>query len=171
MAIRLHIRNPAEWAVDQVVHTGAAARSVVQSVIGTDQSAAPPVVRRITVGDLKDVLIKGLEDTGAYRTDVFFLCLFYPVIGLILIALTFHQELLPLAFPLAAGFARYGTAPTLARKAYDAFRVPTPSEGTNLNERLFDLSGNGRDLEWRVAWEVARDHPVLRSGAGTCRRR
>jgi uncharacterized membrane protein len=107
MAAR-HIRNPAEWAVDQVVHAGAAAKSVAQSVAGAHE--ADPVVRRISTGDLKDALLKGLDDTGAYRTDVFFLCLVYPVIGLILIGLTFHQELLPLAFPMAAGFALVGPA-------------------------------------------------------------
>jgi uncharacterized membrane protein len=120
MAARLHIRNPAEWAVDQVIHAGAAAKSVAQSVAGTDESAAPPAVRRISVGDLKDVLAKGLDDTGAYRTDVFFLCLVYPVIGLILIGLTFHQQLLPLAFPIAAGFALVG--PVAAVGLYEMSR-------------------------------------------------
>jgi hypothetical protein len=57
MAARLHIRNPAEWAVEQVVHAGAAAKSVAESVAGTQ--AADPVIRRIRVSDLKDVLVKG----------------------------------------------------------------------------------------------------------------
>jgi uncharacterized membrane protein len=108
MAARLHIRNPAEWAVDQVVHAGAAAKSVAQSVAGAQ--AADPVVRRIGVSDLKDVLVKGLEDTGAYRTDVFFLCLIYPVLGLMLIGLSAQHALLPLVFPIAAGFALVGPA-------------------------------------------------------------
>jgi len=108
MAARLHIRNPAEWAVDQVVHAGAAATSVAESVAGTH--AAAPVIRRIRISDLKDVLVKGLEDTGAYRTDVFFLCLVYPVIGLMLIGLIAHHALLPLIFPIAAGFALVGPA-------------------------------------------------------------
>jgi uncharacterized membrane protein len=120
MAARLHIRNPAEWAVDQVIHAGAAARSVAESVIGTNESAAPPAVRRISVRDLKDVLKKGLDDTGAYRTDVFFLCLVYPVIGLVLIGLTFHQQLLPLVFPIAAGFALVG--PVAAVGLYEMSR-------------------------------------------------
>jgi uncharacterized membrane protein len=112
MAAPLHIRNPAEWAVDQVISAGAAAKSVAQSVVGTAEGerSAPPVVRRIALADLRDVLAKGLNDTGAYRTDVFFLCLVYPIIGLILIGLTFHHELLPLAFPIAAGFALVGPA-------------------------------------------------------------
>ena len=108
MAARIHIRNPAEWAVDQVVHAGEAAKSVAESVAGTEDAA--PVVRRISIGDLKDALMRGLDDTGAYRTDVFFLCLVYPIIGLILIGLASHQALLPLVFPLAAGFALVGPA-------------------------------------------------------------
>ena len=108
MAARLHIRNPAEWAVDQVVHAGAAAKSVAESVAGTQ--AAEPVVRKISVGDLKDVLLRGLDDTGVYRTDVFFLCLVYPVIGLMLIGLAAHHAVLPLIFPIAAGFALIGPA-------------------------------------------------------------
>ena len=118
MAARLHIRNPAEWAVDQVVHAGAAAKSVAQSVAGAH--VADPVVRRISVGDLKDVLIRGLEDTGAYRTDVFFLCLVYPVIGLMLIGLSAHHALLPLIFPIAAGFALVG--PVAAVGLYEMSR-------------------------------------------------
>jgi uncharacterized membrane protein len=108
MAERLHIRNPAEWAVDQVVHAGAAAKSVAHSVAGARE--ADPVVRQIGVGDLMDVLARGLDDTGAYRTDVFFLCLVYPVIGLMLIGLAAHHALLPLIFPIAAGFALIGPA-------------------------------------------------------------
>lgn len=119
---RLHIRNPAEWAVDQVMHAGAAAESVAQSVVGTREKrrSAPPVVRRIALGDLRDVLARGLDDTGAYRTDVFFLCLVYPVIGLLLIGLTFGYGLLPLLFPIAAGFALVG--PVAAVGLYEMSR-------------------------------------------------
>ena len=43
-----------------------------------------PAVRRIEVADLKEVLARGLDDFAACRTDVVFLCLVYPVLGLIM---------------------------------------------------------------------------------------
>jgi uncharacterized membrane protein len=112
MAARHHIRNPAEWAVDQVVHTGSAVKSIAESVVGTDDSwqSQAPVVRRIRFRDLMDALARGMDDTGAYRTDVFFLCLVYPVMGVLLIMLTFGHGLLQLLFPIAAGFALIGPA-------------------------------------------------------------
>jgi uncharacterized membrane protein len=53
-------------------------------------------------------LIRGLGDFGAYRTDLIFLCLIYPVVGIVLAWLTFGYEMLPLLFPLASGFALVG---------------------------------------------------------------
>jgi O-antigen ligase/polysaccharide polymerase Wzy-like membrane protein len=71
-----------------------------------------------------------------------------------------------LAATLIAVFGRYGFPPTLARKAYDAFKV-LPSEGRDLNGRLFSLSGNGRSENWHTAWQQAADHPLLGGGPGT----
>ena len=53
-------------------------------------------------------LAKGLDDFAAYRTDVIFLCMVYPLVGLVLARLAFGYELLPLVFPLASGFALIG---------------------------------------------------------------
>ena len=104
------IRNPVEWGVDQMKLAGAAAGSVGRAVGETqaDLHARAPEVRRIAVADLKDVLAKGLADFAAYRTDVAFLCVVYPVAGLILAWLAFDYEMLPLLFPLASGFALVG---------------------------------------------------------------
>jgi len=57
----------------------------------------------------------------------------------------------------------------MARKAYDAF-VANPSHSsrdTNLNDRLFSFSGNGRAELWKVAWSDYKRHPWLGSGPGT----
>jgi len=76
-----------------------------------------------------------------------------------------------LVFVLAAFlivvFGRYGFPPTLARKTYDAFNAPAPAVGTDLNSRLFSLSGNGRTEQFHTAWQQVTDHPVLGGGAGS----
>jgi O-antigen ligase len=55
-----------------------------------------------------------------------------------------------------------------ADRARDAFVASSPPliEG-DLNERLFSLSGTGRPELWRVAWNVAREQPIVGAGAGT----
>jgi hypothetical protein len=63
-------------------------------------------------------------------------------------------------------FARYGSPPTMARRAYHAFQGP-PRTGPNLNTRLFSLSGNGRADLWGAAWQQAQAHPLLGAGAGS----
>jgi uncharacterized membrane protein len=67
-----------------------------------------PPVRRIKAADLGDVLVRGIDDFEAYRTDVIFLCLIYPVVSIVLVWLTFSHGMLPLLFPLASGFALVG---------------------------------------------------------------
>lgn len=69
----------------------------------------------------------------------------------------------------AVGFAREGGPVKAVRKAWHAFKAP-PVRPANLNDRLLSLSGNGRYDLWRVAWDDARAHPVLGSGAGTYER-
>jgi uncharacterized membrane protein len=117
-----HIRNPAEWAWDQLRGAAIGAESTYESVRGTDEAAlsAFPTVHRIAIHDLQAILAKGLEDTGAYRTDVFFLCCIYPVVGLVLMYQTFHYQFLPLLFPLVAGFALIG--PVAAVGLYEMSR-------------------------------------------------
>jgi uncharacterized membrane protein len=67
-----------------------------------------PAVRRIGVAELRDALARGLADFEANRTDVVFLCIIYPLIGLALGRLASGYGLLPLLFPLASGFALVG---------------------------------------------------------------
>ncbi len=116
-----HIRNPIEWSWDQLRHTRRAAESVGRAIGGTrEYRHAKPAVRRIGFADLKDALAKGFGDFGAFRTDVIFLCLFYPVAGLVLARVTFGQDLLPMLFPLASGFALLG--PVAAVGLYEMSR-------------------------------------------------
>jgi len=104
------IRNPIEWTVDQVRTMAHGAASAGRSVreIGDNLHSAPPAVRRIGIADLRHVLVRGLDDFGAYRTDVVFLAVIYPVVGLVLARLAFGYDMLPLLFPLASGFALIG---------------------------------------------------------------
>ena len=70
---------------------------------------------------------------------------------------------------LAGVSARYGSPPTLVRKAYDSFTQPTApvTPGQSLERRLFHLSSNGRIELWHAAWRDFAAHPAVGSGAGS----
>jgi uncharacterized membrane protein len=116
------IRNPIEWGLDQLKHLNLAAGSTGRSLRRTRENLHSPLpaVRRIGATDLRDVLARGLDDFGANRTDVIFLCVFYPVVGLVLQRLAAGYEMLPLLFPLASGFALVG--PVAAVGLYEMSR-------------------------------------------------
>jgi uncharacterized membrane protein len=105
-----HIRNPIEWGADQIRLAALTIGSLGRSVRGSEESrsASLPAIRRIKSADLMDVLVRGFSDFEAYRSDVISLCLIYPIIGLVLVWLTFGYAMLPLVFPLVAGFALVG---------------------------------------------------------------
>ena len=117
-----HIRNPIEWGFDQTKLAALTAGSLGRSVRGSQESrdAAMPAIRRIKAADLRDVLVRALGDFEAYRTDVIFLCLIYPVVGIMLAWVTFGYQMLPLLFPLASGFALVG--PVAAVGLYEMSR-------------------------------------------------
>jgi uncharacterized membrane protein len=66
------------------------------------------MVHTIGLADLRDALDKGIEDFKAVPSHAVFLCIIYPVIGLILFRLSFGYDILPLVFPLIAGFSLIG---------------------------------------------------------------
>jgi len=76
-------------------------------LVGAD-APAQLEVRHITPGDILQALARGLDDFGAMPSHALFLCVFYPLIGLCLIAFVSGYAMLPLAFPIAAGFALIG---------------------------------------------------------------
>jgi uncharacterized membrane protein len=104
------IRNPVEWMVDELREVadgvGQAGRSVQRT--STHLFSQAPAVSRISVGDLKEVLAKGFDDFMAYRTDIIFLIVVYPIISLLIIAASFRYELIPLVFPIVSGSAILG---------------------------------------------------------------
>jgi len=89
-------------------------------LVGASEPAADPVVRRISPSDLKDVLAKGYADFSAMPSHALFLCIVYPVIGIMVAGLTLGYALVPMFFPLAAGFALIG--PFAAIGLYDLSR-------------------------------------------------
>jgi len=77
-------------------------------LVGASTSPARPAVRRIVPADLFHALARGVDDFAAMPSHAVFLCVIYPLLGIFLIALTLGNSLLPLAFPIAAGFALVG---------------------------------------------------------------
>ncbi len=106
----LTIRNPVEWGVDQLKHAAGAVEIVGRARRRTRENlhSPAPAVARIDAADLRRALAAGLADFAAFRTDVLFLCMLYPLAGLILVRLAFGYQMLPLLFPLASGFALVG---------------------------------------------------------------
>jgi uncharacterized membrane protein len=77
-------------------------------LVGASTQPARPAVRRIAPADLLQALARGLDDFSAIPSHAVFLCVIYPLLGLLLISLSLGYSMLPLAFPLAAGFALVG---------------------------------------------------------------
>lgn len=105
---------------------------------------ARPSVRPIGARDLKAALIKGVEDFMAMPTHVLFLVAIYPIAGVIIATVTFENDLIPVLFPLASGFALIG---------------PFAAVG------LYELSRRreqGLDVSWAHAYE-----PLTSRSAGS----
>jgi uncharacterized membrane protein len=75
---------------------------------GESLSPARPTVRHISPSDLYQSLKSGVDDFMAMPSHAVFLCVVYPILGIFLVAFTLDNSLLPLAFPIAAGFALVG---------------------------------------------------------------
>ena len=127
------IRTPPGWGLELLGRTFQV-RAVHADWVPV--AAAPPSIRHIGLNDLAEALRLGWEDFLAVRTDVVFLCLLYPIIGLVLARVTFGHDMLPLLFPLASGFALLG-----------------PLFGVGLNE-LSRRRESGQSATWADAFGV-----------------
>jgi len=110
----------------------------VHVLMGADEAHTRPVVRKIVPADLKDALARGIADFAAMPSHAVFLCLIYPIVGVMLAYLTLGYEILPLLFPLAAGFALIG--PFAAVGFYELSR----------------RREQGLDTSWEDAFDVLR---------------
>ncbi len=114
---------------------------------GAGESLELPAIRKIGFSDLADALAKGWDDFSAMPSHAIFLCLIYPLVGIFLIGLAFGYSVLPLLFPLAAGFALIG---------------PVAAVG------LYELSRRreaGLDSDWTHAFDVLRSSSLPAIGA------
>src|ERR1700686_4796018 len=89
-------------------------------LLGAGSSPARPTIRRIGLDDVRDVLRKSIADFYAMPTHAMFLCIVYPMVGLLVARLAFGYSILPLLYPLASGFALLG--PVAALGLYELSR-------------------------------------------------
>lgn len=104
------IRNPIEYMADEVAGLAHGAERAGKSLYrtSTHMFTTPLAIRRIGLGDLREALQLGYRDLAAYRTDVIFLIGIYPLVSLLIAAIAFNYQLLPLLFPIVSGTAILG---------------------------------------------------------------
>ncbi|SIS84176.1 DUF2189 domain-containing protein [Paracoccus saliphilus] len=106
------IGNPASWVVRNVFGSMSHIGVMIQS-IGGDEERSKPVIRTLTLGDLRDALAHGYDDFKTFRSDVITVCTLYPIIGVCLAFMAFQGSLFHLVVPLISGFALLGPVASL----------------------------------------------------------
>ena len=137
------IQSPIAWIgdrLDRAFHTVGSASD--QEYWHEDRHAGTISVRQIGFSQLGEVLSDGLADFAANRTDVIFLCLIYPLVGLVLARLASGYGVVPLLFPLASGFALVG-----------------PLAAVGLNE-MSRRREQGAEVRWTHAFGVVRSPSI-----------
>ncbi|WP_431281867.1 DUF2189 domain-containing protein [Humitalea sp. 24SJ18S-53] len=101
-----------------------------------------PAIRHIGPSDLWRALRLGWQDFLAAPTQLFFLALIYPIVGLVAAAVASGDSLLPMIWPLVSGFALVG--PLAALGFYEISR----------------RRENGMEVSWLDALQV-RHSPAI----------
>lgn len=107
-----------------------------------ESRVAHPQIRKISIGEVWDAFLLGLDDFRQQPSHYAFLCMIYPLSGVVLITWSSGANLLPIIFPLMAGFALLG--PLFAVGLYEISRRREA----------------GLDTSWQHALEV-RQSPAL----------
>ena len=129
-AKNMPIRNPVEWMVAQLEVGAALGRDTASEYWPDKRAVRLPKVRQISMSDIKTALAAGVRDFASSRTDVIFMCLVYPVMGLVLAGVAAKESLLPMLFPVASGFALVG--PFFALGLYEMSRQRETTGRMNL---------------------------------------
>ncbi|MDC0737592.1 DUF2189 domain-containing protein [Cognatishimia sp. SS12] len=117
------IGNPLSWGAKTLGSASRSASDVATHLGGT--VGAQPNIQVLSWHHVKTALRLGWRDVMQFRSDVLALCLVYPVIGIALVYLAFEQALLPMLFPLAAGFALLGPVASIGM-----YEISRQNEGT-----------------------------------------
>jgi uncharacterized membrane protein len=91
-------------------------------------------VKTIELADLREALQAGWEDFKAIPTHAVMLAVIYPVLGLVLARTVHGLAVLPLLFPLAAGFAMLG--PFAALGLYELSRLREKGQEPSASDAL-----------------------------------
>ncbi len=105
--------------------------------------AAEPTIRRIGLPDLTDALSRGWRDFLEVPTQLFFLALIYPVMGLVLAFAASGTNLLPIIWPLVAGFALLGPIAALGIYEMSRRREEGPPVSVSNGLDVFRSAGIG----------------------------
>ncbi|CAN7165790.1 DUF2189 domain-containing protein [Phenylobacterium sp. LjRoot225] len=108
MPARNHVENPFEYVIERISWAYSDIRRAITAPPRRHEADRPATVRRIQTADLWAALREGFHDLGVARSDVVFIALFYPIVGLVLGWFFSSLNLLPLVLPLVTGFALLG---------------------------------------------------------------